>query len=316
MVLQFPPADDQPSARTGSAKLKYKVAVGVGGLAGLFGIGSTLAANISLNNGGAVEFGQGVAQTAACDDDGFMVTPVTSYDNAHSMFRLDKVQVSGLNLTPVGTGFLAGGYDTIEAARAAHPGQYWDASLSKWRNTCDNVVLDFKAYTDNSEYANYTENNYSDQSGTSISSPVMWSQADGLATVVGKTYNAGFAVVFDSTNNDSNYATGSAASGPRVRSGSRLFQSSYLDRVSNNFHLSNGTSDHASFDFSSNVDRGYWYGEYQNLNGDANFRPNAATISKITVQSMKYFPDNYVDFRFEWNGDSGAIPGLPPSLTE
>ena len=82
---------------------KYKAALGVGSVVSLFGIGSTLAANISLNGGGNVEFGQGVATTAACDEDGFNVTPVTSYDNQHSIFRVDYVQVEGLNLTPEGS---------------------------------------------------------------------------------------------------------------------------------------------------------------------------------------------------------------------
>ena len=43
-----------------------KLALGVGTLAVMVGLGSTLAANISLNSGGPVEFGQGVAQTISC----------------------------------------------------------------------------------------------------------------------------------------------------------------------------------------------------------------------------------------------------------
>jgi hypothetical protein len=307
MVLQFPPADDQPVDRPAASKLKYKVVVGVGGLAGLFGIGSTLAANISLNNGGAVEFGQGVAQTAACDDDGFMVTPVTSYDNAHSMFRLDKVQVSGLNLTPVGTGFLAGGYDTIEAARAAHPGQYFDNG--QWKKTCDGVVLDFKAYTNNPDYANYTQNNYADKSGTSITSPVMWSQRNGQAAEAEITYNSGFAVVFDSSNKDSNYAYGSV----QGLIGNRVYDTTYssgpgLMWVNNKSRL---TTSNASFSFGS------FFSNYNDSTHQSyDYRPNAATISKITVQSMKYFPANYVDYKHEYNHGSLPVPGLsllPPA---
>jgi hypothetical protein len=313
MVLQFPPSDDQPSPRTGASKLKYKVVVGVGGLAGLFGIGSTLAANISLNNGGAVEFGQGVAQTAACDDDGFTVTPITSYDNAHSMFRLDKVQVSGLNLTPVGTTTDGGGlYGTAEE-RAANAGKYWDDSLSRWRNTCDNVVLDFKAYTNNPEYANYTQDGYAAPT-TSIASPVMWSQYNGSVARVwdGDTHtnswNPGFAVIFDSTNRESNYATGSV----QGSIGNRVNDNTYLAEpgIMNVIDGAGLTTSNASFSFGSFYSN-YDYNAHQNYD----FRPDAATISKITVQSMKYFPANYMDDRYEYAGsDPRVLPVAGLSL--
>ena len=236
------------------------------------------------------------------------------------MFRLDKVQVSGLNLTPVGTSTDGGGlYGTAEE-RAANAGKYWDDSLSRWRNTYDNVVLDFKAYTNNPDYANYTENNYSDKSGTSITSPFMWSQLNGQAANSQETANSGFAVVFDSTNNESNYASGTAQTGVR---GNRSHESSYLSFLdlsatdsytdfSHTFHLSGGNTDHASFSFGSSRYTAYWP-----LNGDrfyADFRPNAATISKITVQSMKYFPANYLDYRYEYDSQDLPVPGLPPVL--
>jgi len=314
MVLQFPPADDQPSARTGSAKLKYKVAVGVGGLAGLFGIGSTLAANISLNNGGAVEFGQGVAQTAACDEDGFTVTPIAYYDNAHSIFRLERVQVSGLNLTPVGTSSSDGQLYGTSEERAANPGKYWDASLGRWRNTCDGVVLDFKAYTNNPQYANYTQDGYASPT-TAITSPVMWSQYDGgVARVWGgdtttNSWNSGFAVIFDSShNNESNYATGSAQGpiGNRVSDGiADLANPGIMDIISDPSFTSN-----ASFSFGSIYNSYSYDGDRAVIH---NFNPNAASISKITVQSMKYFPANYVDYRYEYHGSQNSylpVPGL------
>ena len=45
---------------------KLKLILGIGALAGVIALGSTLAANINLNTGGAVEFGQGLAQTVVC----------------------------------------------------------------------------------------------------------------------------------------------------------------------------------------------------------------------------------------------------------
>jgi hypothetical protein len=148
----------------------------------------------------------------------------------------------------------------------------------------------------------------------------MWSQLNGQAANSRETANSGFAVVFDSTNNESNYATGTADTGAR---GHRNWRSSYLSFLdlsatdsstdfSHTFHLSGGNTDHASFSFGSSR-----YTAYTPLNGDwfyADFRPNAATISKITVQSMKYFPANYLDYRYEYDGQDLPLPGLPPVL--
>ena len=100
MTLNLDAFDESSKKKS---KTKYKAALGVGSVVGLFGIGSTLAANISLNGGGNVEFGQGVATTAACDEDGFSITPVTVFNNEFEIFMVDYVRVSGLDLTPEGS---------------------------------------------------------------------------------------------------------------------------------------------------------------------------------------------------------------------
>jgi hypothetical protein len=58
-----------------------KVMLGLAGIAAVALLGSTLAANISLNNGAGVEFGQGVALTTACDSD-ITSTPAATFVNA------------------------------------------------------------------------------------------------------------------------------------------------------------------------------------------------------------------------------------------
>ena len=222
---------------------------------------------------------------------------------------MDKVQVSGLNLTPVGTGFSDGGFATIEEARAAHPGEYFDGG---WKKTCDNVVLDFKAYTDNLEYSNFTEDGYAAPT-TSITSPVMWSQYNGSVARVwdGDTHtnswNPGFAVIFDSTNRESNYATGSV----QGSIGNRVNDNTYLAEpgIMNVIDGAGLTTSNASFSFGSFYSN-YDYNAHQNYD----FRPDAASISKITVQSMKYFPANYLDYRYEYDSQDLPVPGLPPVL--
>jgi hypothetical protein len=53
----------------------------VGALAGVIALGSTLAASINLNAGAPVEFGQGVAQTTACDSS-VILTPESTFVNS------------------------------------------------------------------------------------------------------------------------------------------------------------------------------------------------------------------------------------------
>ena len=56
-------------------KRSLKVVFGVGAIAAVMALSSTLAANINLNDGGNIEFGQGVTRTVACDSDGITLTP-------------------------------------------------------------------------------------------------------------------------------------------------------------------------------------------------------------------------------------------------
>ena len=75
-----------------------RVLLGIGALAAVTGIGSTLAANITLNGGDNVEFGQGVVTTAACDNS-ITVTPVSTYVNSSSSFVLDAINFSTIDTT-------------------------------------------------------------------------------------------------------------------------------------------------------------------------------------------------------------------------
>ena len=58
-----------------------KAILGLAGIAAVALLGSTLAANISLNSGAGVEFGQGVALTTACDSE-ITSTPSATFVNA------------------------------------------------------------------------------------------------------------------------------------------------------------------------------------------------------------------------------------------
>jgi len=86
----------EPSAK--SRKTKFKVLLGVGLVTVVMGMGSTLAASITLSSGSPIEFGQGVATTTACDSS-ITVTPYSTYvnDTATADFLFSSVALSNID---------------------------------------------------------------------------------------------------------------------------------------------------------------------------------------------------------------------------
>jgi hypothetical protein len=93
-ILKF---DSAPQKRTGQKKSSTRGLLAVAGFAAIAVLGSTLAANISLNSG-TLEFGQGVAVTAACDSDGITATPQAVFSNVSGggTFNFASVSFSGI----------------------------------------------------------------------------------------------------------------------------------------------------------------------------------------------------------------------------
>ena len=83
--------------RSGEKKT-LSIILGIGLIVGTIALGSTLAASINLNGGGPVEFGQGVAQTVACDDE-VVVTPLSTFvnDDADGGFKFTTISLSELD---------------------------------------------------------------------------------------------------------------------------------------------------------------------------------------------------------------------------
>jgi hypothetical protein len=93
-----------------------KVMLGLAGIAAVALLGSTLAANISLNSGTGVEFGQGVALTTACDDS-ITSTPAATFVNAANggSFNFSTVAFSGVSSACLGKTFTLKAYGDSSA---------------------------------------------------------------------------------------------------------------------------------------------------------------------------------------------------------
>ncbi len=79
-------------------------------------IGTTLAASISINTTNTIQFGQGVVQATACDQE-VTVAATTSFANASGAgsFNVDTITLSGISADCASKTFLVRAYDTTTA---------------------------------------------------------------------------------------------------------------------------------------------------------------------------------------------------------
>ena len=100
-ILKF---ENAPAPRKSAPKKSnLKSLAGLATVAAVAVLGSTLAANISLGSGSAIEFGQGVQTTSACDDS-ITLSPKVTFVNSSSnpQFFLSTVSFTGVNSTTAG----------------------------------------------------------------------------------------------------------------------------------------------------------------------------------------------------------------------
>jgi len=112
-ILKF---DSAPQKRTGQNKSSTRGLLAVAGFAAIAVLGSTLAANISLNSG-TLEFGQGVALTSACDSDGITATPKAVFSNVTGggSFNFASVSFSGISTSCANKLFTLNAYGDTSA---------------------------------------------------------------------------------------------------------------------------------------------------------------------------------------------------------
>ena len=215
------------------------------------------------------------------------------------MFRIDYVQVSGVELTPEGTGFGLSGSGVSDQdgdsdtdqddAKEQFPGQYYDGS--NWKNTCDGVVLDFKAYTDDQDYALYTDDAYTNPANTAITSPLGWVNSFNGPGNLAFSRSPGFALIIDSNDDGSGYSDNHAIDAVIANTNDWHGNPTDVGYWGEN-DGSSWTTSNATFSFGAGFD---------------GYLPNAAAISKITVQSMSQFPASYYAYWNDLGNPAGSV---------
>jgi hypothetical protein len=96
VLIDFDSTSSNSRAPKNVKSVKGLVAMAIVGAVAV--LGSTLAANISLNSG-SLEFGQGVAITSACDPDGITATPKAIFANSSGagQYNFASVSLSGIH---------------------------------------------------------------------------------------------------------------------------------------------------------------------------------------------------------------------------
>ena len=102
-ILKF---EDAPAPKRAAKKRNVnssrKTILGIAAAAAIAVVGSTLAANISINTGSGLEFGQGLTATAACSgSDAITMTPASTFSNGSStsgLFYMSGITFGGAGL--------------------------------------------------------------------------------------------------------------------------------------------------------------------------------------------------------------------------
>ena len=95
-ILKFEGGAPRGRAKSSSNKKTIRIAVALGAVALVGVLSSTLAANITINSGANVEFGQGLSGAAACDAS-LTLTPLSGFKNTSGstgVFTFDSLTVA------------------------------------------------------------------------------------------------------------------------------------------------------------------------------------------------------------------------------
>ena len=123
-ILKF---DDGPAPKRAASKKRgvnssRKTILGIAAAAAIAVVGSTLAANITINTGSGLEFGQGITATAACtvNSDSITMTPTSTYVNGSG--TNGNFYLSGISFSGQGLKDCHGKTFTIQAYDGSNPG--------------------------------------------------------------------------------------------------------------------------------------------------------------------------------------------------
>ncbi len=93
---------------------KLIAAISIGAIVGAISLSTTLAARLSLNTNGTIEYGQGLIETTSCDTNGIKVTPMDSFFNkdAAGTFTFNAIQIEHISANCAGKDLIVKVYNS------------------------------------------------------------------------------------------------------------------------------------------------------------------------------------------------------------
>ena len=190
-ILKF---GDSPSPkRSNSNGRKTGPMIVAGLLVAMMGMSTTLAGTISIGTGNRVEFGQGVVDTAACDD-AITVTPTSSFSYADDTFTVSSISLSGIANACVGKDFTIKAYSgTAGTYNGSSVENSMGLMVTGQNGAAATSYIKFRIPTSNSDSATAYSLISSDAYGVSaatFSGASSYSGGSGQITINGLSINA------------------------------------------------------------------------------------------------------------------------------
>ena len=177
-ILKF---EDAPAPKRAASKKRgvnssRKTILGIAAAAAIAVVGSTLAANISINTGGSLEFGQGLTATAACSNGATVtMTPTSTFSNGSG--TAGNFYLSGITFSNTGLLNCSGKTFTIQA---------WDSSTATAQNisTIAGAAYNYATFTYSTSSTPVSSKSVSVSSsgGTSGTATIAFGTGTGVAT--------------------------------------------------------------------------------------------------------------------------------------
>ena len=110
-------AEDEQRKKSGTWLIIFLV---LGVAISYFGLRATLAANVTINSGQKIEFGQGLAQTTSCSgSQSLVITPISTFTNAGGStgsFKFSSFKVSNIPSSCDGYDYTINVYDSVTSS--------------------------------------------------------------------------------------------------------------------------------------------------------------------------------------------------------
>ena len=173
-ILKFGDAPSPKRSNNNGRKSGPMIVAGL--MVAMMGMSTTLAGTITIGTNNAVEFGQGLVTTAACDS-AITVTPTSSYSTSTDTFTVSTLKISDVAAACMGKYLKITAYPSGSSATSLAWGTGAAGSYVKFQIPSDSSTANAGTFTFSA----------GETAGLSFSNASGWGGATGQITIAGMT---------------------------------------------------------------------------------------------------------------------------------